>query len=74
MAVALRNHLIKTGKIKQLTTTNVKESESVSVNEGNPADDGFDLKLHCPKCYSSNVGMVSGCAEPTCFDCGYSKC
>ena len=31
-------------------------------------------KLHCPKCFSANVGMVSGCEEPTCFDCGYSKC
>ena len=33
-----------------------------------------DLMLHCSKCFSANVGMVSGCAEPTCFDCGYSKC
>ena len=31
-------------------------------------------KLHCSKCFSTNVGMVSGCKEPTCFDCGYSAC
>jgi hypothetical protein len=33
-----------------------------------------EQKIHCPKCFSSNVGMISGCSEPTCFDCGYSKC
>lgn len=30
--------------------------------------------LYCPKCYSSNVEIVSGCTKPTCFDCGYSEC
>ena len=30
--------------------------------------------IYCSQCFSSNVGMISGCSEPTCFDCGYSKC
>lgn len=30
--------------------------------------------LFCPQCYSRNVAMMAGCKEPTCFDCGYSKC
>ncbi|MBI2058560.1 MAG: adenosylcobalamin-dependent ribonucleoside-diphosphate reductase [Nitrospirae bacterium] len=28
----------------------------------------------CPQCYSRNVEFVSGCKEPTCFDCGFSNC
>lgn len=62
MSIALRNHLVKTGKIK---TFNQK------IDDKEPE---VDAKLHCPKCFSANVGMVSGCSEPTCFDCGYSKC
>ncbi len=59
---ALRSHLIKTKKIKTFDqNTESKEPET-------------DEKLHCPKCFSANVGMVSGCSESTCFDCGYSKC
>jgi len=64
ISIALRSHLTKTGKIKtidQKLKTDDKDAET-------------DMKLHCPKCFSANVGMVSGCPEPTCFDCGYSKC
>jgi ribonucleoside-diphosphate reductase alpha chain len=62
MSIALRKHLIKIGKVKTFNQEiNNKEPEN-------------DAKLHCPKCFSANVGMVSGCSEPTCFDCGYSKC
>tara|TARA_Y100000310_G_scaffold344356_1_gene456705 strand:+ start:1595 stop:4054 length:2460 start_codon:yes stop_codon:yes gene_type:complete len=62
MSIALRNHLIKKGKTKTFDQKiDNKEPE-------------VDAKLHCPKCFSANVGMVSGCSEPTCFDCGYSKC
>jgi len=62
MSIALRNHLIKTGKIK---TFNQEENDKAIE---------IDKKLHCSKCFSANVGMISGCSEPTCFDCGYSKC
>ena len=66
ISVGLRNHLIKTGKIQ----TFEPNGEHVAEIDGKiPAQ-----KIHCPKCFSSNVGMVSGCSEPTCFDCGYSKC
>ena len=68
IAVALRKHLIKTGKIEPI---NHEENNNFVININNKEE---DLKLHCPKCFSSNVGMVSGCSEPTCFDCGHSKC
>ena len=68
IAVALRRHLIKTGKIESI---NQDENNTFVININNKEE---DLKLHCPKCFSSNVGMVSSCPEPTCFDCGYSKC
>ena len=29
---------------------------------------------HCPKCYSPNIGHISGCSGPTCYDCGHSEC
>jgi len=34
----------------------------------------FQQVTHCPKCYSANVAFESGCSEPSCKDCGYSKC
>ena len=60
LAIALKRHLEKTGKLAKGDTklTEVKEVK----------------KEHCPQCYSSNVQYISGCSEPTCNDCGYSKC
>ncbi len=70
LSVVLRKHLIKTGKIKTLDSLQEdKEQKKLLVEE-----DSKDQKVYCSQCYSSNVGMVSGCSEPTCFDCGYSKC
>jgi len=66
ISIALRNHLVKTGRIKVINPEQNGHDVAVEKNA--------DLRLHCSKCFSSNVGMVSGCAEPTCFDCGYSKC
>jgi len=67
-SIAIRKHLIKTGKLKPIENgfsdengTKVKMEKSIK-------------NLYCSKCFSSNVGMVSGCSEPTCFDCGYSRC
>ncbi len=68
-AIALRKHLIKTGKLKPLDNINGHAVEKIE--ETNPSNEEI---LHCTKCFSSNVGMTSGCSEPTCFDCGYSKC
>jgi len=65
-AVALRNHLIKTGKIKPMDQLN---NGNGFIENNNP-----EVLLHCPKCFSSNVMMTAGCSEPTCFDCGFSKC
>ncbi len=72
ISVALRNHLIKTGKIKTIESMSedLKGKKEMFPEKTKEAE----KKLHCSKCFSANVGMVSGCAEPTCFDCGYSKC
>ena len=62
---AFREHLIKTNKIKSeqkvIDLKDFSSAENKNVN-------------YCPKCYSSNTVMSSGCSEPTCLDCGYSKC
>jgi ribonucleoside-diphosphate reductase alpha chain len=60
LAIALRKHLEKTGKMGD------KEQQRLT--------DIGSKQEHCPKCYSPNVQYVSGCSEPTCQDCGYSKC
>ena len=70
LSVVLRKHLIKTGKVKTLDSLqDDKEQKKLVIEE-----DSKDQKVYCSQCFSSNVGMVSGCSEPTCFDCGYSKC
>lgn len=73
IAKALRDHLIKTGKMKSFDNgqTILNPEQKKSTGQG---DNLFVLALHCPKCFSTNAEMVSGCSEPTCFDCGYSKC
>jgi ribonucleoside-diphosphate reductase alpha chain len=69
---ALREHLISTGKIEginghagQMTLTKTAKHSTHEEKKD---------ELFCSKCFSTNVEMVSGCSEPTCFDCGYSKC
>ncbi|MCR4327603.1 MAG: hypothetical protein NUV46_03415 [Nanoarchaeota archaeon] len=69
-SIAIRRHLIKTGKLKPIENGHTKNGEIQKILEVDK-----DVKnLYCSKCFSSNVGMISGCSEPTCFDCGYSKC
>jgi len=69
-SIAIRNHLIKTGKLKSIDNGN-----GFLYANGEVAEIDKNVKtLYCSKCFSSNVGMISGCTEPTCFDCGYSKC
>jgi ribonucleoside-diphosphate reductase alpha chain len=73
ISLAIRDHLIRTGKLKTLDSISedLKEKKNIfDSKEKNKVEE----KLHCSKCFSANVGMVSGCSEPTCFDCGYSKC
>ncbi len=71
----IREHLIRTGKIKEIngqTTLSMIDNKPKIELESN--GHFVEVSLYCSKCYSSNVGMISGCSEPTCFDCGYSKC
>ena len=75
----LRDHLIKTGKLKNgengqttLTSGLTNVPEKSALEDEKP---GFiQISLYCPKCFSANVAMQSGCTKPTCLDCGYSEC
>lgn len=80
----LRDHLIRTGKLQDYSrqsTLAMEKNEkkpSSSLSEGAhthlDAEEKQQGDLFCPQCYSRNVGMVAGCKDPTCYDCGYSKC
>ncbi len=78
---ALRDHLIKTGKLKDTQGQQVLDIKQQPLPTFNPAPalslenpNDVQVSLYCPKCYSSNVEMLSGCTGPTCFDCGHSEC
>jgi ribonucleoside-diphosphate reductase alpha chain len=68
---ALRDHLIKTGKLKR---TNGQTTIETSLISEKFSQISLNKVLYCPQCFSPNVAVTDGCAEPTCFDCGYSKC
>jgi ribonucleoside-diphosphate reductase alpha chain len=77
LSKALRDHLVKTGYIADAAgQTTLGTPQPIAVEHGareaTPAQQ--TEKLFCSKCYSTNVQMMAGCSEPTCFDCGYSKC
>jgi ribonucleoside-diphosphate reductase alpha chain len=65
IAVALRNHLHKTGKL-----------ENPGPAAGPPVLELWERTAapYCPACYSSNVAHESGCSGVTCHDCGHSEC
>ena len=67
--VYLREHLKRTGWIDAKSTEQTKQ-----VDEMLEFTKKFQQVTHCPKCYSANVAFESGCSEPSCKDCGYSKC
>ncbi|MBR9679255.1 MAG: adenosylcobalamin-dependent ribonucleoside-diphosphate reductase [Nanoarchaeota archaeon] len=67
LSKALRVHLISTGKLKNVNGQTTIETSITPSNNGNGV-------MYCSKCFSPNVSMTAGCSEPTCFDCGYSKC
>ncbi len=75
MAVALKAHLKKTGKLPESQTAPVagagpmdrQEKESLELWEASKS-------VYCPKCFSSNVSYQSGCKGPTCHECGHSEC
>ncbi len=69
LSTALRKSLIKLGRLKPNDPQNNGKINNQVIEEKQN-----DFKISCPKCFSANVSMVSGCFEPTCFDCGYSKC
>lgn len=57
--------------LSQVLRDHLQKSGHIKSNgvNGSPAEGE-----HCPQCYSANVGYVNGCKDPTCFDCGYSRC
>lgn len=74
---ALRDHLVKTGFIAdesgQIT---LEQTPSLITRTPVTLDDKPQkaAQSYCSKCFSTNVAMIAGCSEPTCYDCGYSKC
>lgn len=73
---ALRDHLVKTGFIADENGQITLEQHAAPVAR-TPVSDEKPQKAaqsYCSKCFSSNVAMIAGCSEPTCYDCGYSKC
>jgi ribonucleoside-diphosphate reductase alpha chain len=63
IAIALREHLKKHGKIE----SSGEQSKTLELWERAEA-------LYCPDCYSSNVEKASGCHGVVCHDCGHSGC
>lgn len=74
LSKVFRQHLIKTGRLKHLNGQTLLNGQATL--NGNPLSSHEENNngLYCPECFSTNVVMVSGCSEPTCVDCGYSKC
>jgi ribonucleoside-diphosphate reductase alpha chain len=70
ISVVLRQHLKKTGWLES-ADEGVK-SPKVYIEE--VATVRAPSQEYCEKCYSSNVAFESGCSEPSCKDCGHSKC
>jgi hypothetical protein len=71
---ALRDHLVKTGYLGDESGQTTLQAQPIKDAVAGHADTKKDGQLFCSKCYSTNVQMMAGCSEPTCFDCGYSKC
>ncbi|MFH1174738.1 MAG: adenosylcobalamin-dependent ribonucleoside-diphosphate reductase [archaeon] len=69
LSKALRDHLIKTGKLIDLNGQSALGQQKLVEKKKDEEDN-----LYCPKCFSPNVTVQSGCTKPTCFDCGYSEC
>ncbi|MBI2148152.1 adenosylcobalamin-dependent ribonucleoside-diphosphate reductase, partial [Candidatus Woesearchaeota archaeon] len=61
VAIALKRHLEKTGRIGDKEQRRLTEHVEVK-------------QQHCTKCYSPNVEYINGCPSPTCLDCGHSEC
>ena len=85
LSKALRDYLVKSGKyvgpggqmglpvIKEAAETKQTAVQTRLAKDEKPAYQA-DGGMYCQACFSNNVAMVSGCSEPTCFDCNYSKC
>ncbi|MBI4146931.1 adenosylcobalamin-dependent ribonucleoside-diphosphate reductase [Candidatus Woesearchaeota archaeon] len=78
VSMALSKFLAQTGNLpgQQLLSPHVSTpapevTAQLSVTVKPEAQDD---KKHCPKCYSPNVAMLSGCSGPTCYECGHSEC
>jgi len=83
VAVALKAHLKKTGKLNQtdaaVSANGNRSAQTLPNTNGAASESILELwemakSVYCPKCYSSNVSYQSGCKGPTCHDCGHSEC
>jgi ribonucleoside-diphosphate reductase alpha chain len=77
----LRDHLVKTGQLQDLTGQTILVQKDTSGHSSTTTtapvlktEKRTEGSLYCPKCFSPNVEVLAGCSKPTCFDCGYSEC
>ncbi len=69
IAIALRAHLVKTGKLDAAAAPAASATAPAKLELWDKSQASY-----CPTCYSSNVTHASGCSGVTCFDCGHSEC
>lgn len=74
VAVALKAHLKKTGKLGAPAEPPLEDSGSSTPKKENLELWEVAKSVYCPKCFSANVSYQSGCKGPTCHDCGHSEC
>lgn len=82
VAVALKAHLKKTGKLADGNNASLAEAAKAKLpapQAPNGTGQGLELwevskAAYCPKCFSPNVSYESGCKGPVCHECGHSEC
>jgi len=81
LSVALSKFMAQTGNLpgQQLLSPHVSKpapevQAQLGIAQKAIAEHTADDKKHCPKCFSPNVAMLSGCSGPTCYECGHSEC
>ncbi|RJQ19919.1 adenosylcobalamin-dependent ribonucleoside-diphosphate reductase [Candidatus Woesearchaeota archaeon] len=83
VSVALSKFMAQSGALpgQQLLTPHtdkptpeVQAQLSVTVKQPAQEQPHAEDNKHCPKCFSPNVAMLSGCSGPTCYECGHSEC
>ena len=82
-SIIWRYHLLKNGVVTQNGEQGLKQLIFKNGKSNDPKTDSKNEEVKntsenqgapCLECGSRNTKMVNGCREPTCLDCGASKC